>query len=165
MLYLKLFTELGDHRIVEICTVVCNDPLWYTVSTDQIVSNKSCHNVLGHSSKGSCLNLLRKVINYYQDETMPVGRNRYDLTNHIDAPHCKRPRNCQNIQRYMHLISIDLELVTGPRMLIRIDFHSGPIISCPQDFLRHGMSTGVCSECTFMQFYHDFLCLSLIHTT
>ena len=67
MLYLKLFAELGDHRIVEICTIVRNDSLWYTVSTDQIMSDKSRYDVLGYCSKGSCLNPLREVINGYCD--------------------------------------------------------------------------------------------------
>ena len=38
MLYLKLFAELSDHRIVDICTIVRNDPLWYTVSTDHRIN-------------------------------------------------------------------------------------------------------------------------------
>ena len=54
MLYLELFAEFGDHLIVEICTIVRNDPLWYTISTDQIVPNEPCHDVLGYGSKGSC---------------------------------------------------------------------------------------------------------------
>ena len=168
MMYLKLFAEFGDHCIVEICTIVCNDPIWYTVSTDQIVRNESCHDVLGYGSKGSCFNPLCKVINHYQDKTMPVGRSRSDLTNHIDAPHYKRPRSCQDVQRYwryVHLISIDLALVTGPRMLITLGFHCGPIISCPKDFICHGVSTGMSSESTFMQLFHDHFCFSLIHTT
>ena len=61
MLYLELLAELGDHLIVEICTIVRNDPLWYTVSANQIVPNKPCHDVLGYSSKGSSFNPLRKV--------------------------------------------------------------------------------------------------------
>ena len=87
MLNFELFTELGDHCIVEICTVVSNDPLWYTISTNQIVPDELRHDVLGHCSKGSCLNPLREIINCYQDETMSVRRSRSDLTNHIDAPH------------------------------------------------------------------------------
>ena len=47
MLYLELFTELGDHLVIEICTIVSNNPLGYTISTDQIVSDKPCHDVLG----------------------------------------------------------------------------------------------------------------------
>ena len=31
MLDLKLFTEFGDHCIVEICTIVSNDSLPYTI--------------------------------------------------------------------------------------------------------------------------------------
>ena len=65
VLYLELFTELGDHCIVEIHTIVSDNPLWYTISTDQIVSNKPCYDVLGHSSKRGCLNPLCKVINGY----------------------------------------------------------------------------------------------------
>ena len=133
MLYLELLVELDDHSIVEIYIVVRNDPIWYTVLTDQIVPNKPCHHILGYSSKGIFLNPLRKVINNYQNETMPVRCGRSDLVDQIDAPHCKRPRSCQNIQRYwryVHLISM-LALVTGPRMLITVGFHCGPIISCP----------------------------------
>ena len=36
MLDLELLTELGDHRVVEIHTIVSNNPLWDTISTDQI---------------------------------------------------------------------------------------------------------------------------------
>ena len=115
MLYFELLAELSDHLVVEIGAIVRNDLLWYTVSTDQIVSNEPCHDVLGYGSKGSCFNPLCKVINCYQDETMPVGCRRSDLADHINAPHCKRPRSCQDIQRnwrYVHFISIDLALVT-----------------------------------------------------
>ena len=91
MLYLELLGELGDHIIVEICTIIRNNPLWYTIPTDQVMPNKPCHNVLGHGSKGSCFNPLRKVINSYQDETMSVGCRRSDLADHINAPHGKRP--------------------------------------------------------------------------
>ena len=97
MLYLELFTEFGDHLIIEICTIVRNDPLWYTISADQIVPNKLCHNILGYSSKGSCLNPLHKVINCYQDEMMPVRCSRYDLIDHVDGPHHKGPQSCQYV--------------------------------------------------------------------
>ena len=60
VLYLELFTELGDHCVVEICTIVSNNPLWYTISIDQIVSDKPRHDILGYCSKGSCLDPLRE---------------------------------------------------------------------------------------------------------
>ena len=53
MLYLELFIELGDHCIVEICTIVRNDPLWYTISTNQIVSDEPRHDILGYCSERS----------------------------------------------------------------------------------------------------------------
>ena len=86
MLYLEMFTELGDHCVVEIHTIVSNNPLWYTISTDQVVSNKPCYDILGYCSKGSYLNPLCEVINCYQNEAMPVRRNRSDIVDHINTP-------------------------------------------------------------------------------
>ena len=37
MMCLELLAELSDHLVVDIGTIVRNDPLWYTVSTDQIM--------------------------------------------------------------------------------------------------------------------------------
>ena len=97
MLYLELLAESGDHLIVEIGTIVRDDSLGYTVSIDQIMPNEMCHDVLGYGSKGSCFNPLRKIINCYQDEMMIVGCRRSDLADHINAPHCKRPRCHQDV--------------------------------------------------------------------
>ena len=69
MMYRELFAELGDHCIVEICTIVHNNPFWYTISTYQIVPNKPCHDVLGYGSKGRCFNPLRKVIEILAADT------------------------------------------------------------------------------------------------
>ena len=41
MLYLELFIELGDHCVFEIRTIVSNNSLWHTISTDQIVSDSA----------------------------------------------------------------------------------------------------------------------------
>ena len=60
---LELFTEFGDHRIFEIHTIVSDDSLWHTVSTNQIMSDKLRHNVLGYCGKRGCFNPLREVIN------------------------------------------------------------------------------------------------------
>ena len=51
MMYLKLLAELGDHRVVEIYTIVSNNSLWDTISTDQIVSDEPRHGVLSYCSK------------------------------------------------------------------------------------------------------------------
>ena len=62
VLSLELFTEFSDHFVVEIGTIICNDPLWYTVPTDQVMSNEPCHNSLGYRSIGCCLDPLCEVI-------------------------------------------------------------------------------------------------------
>ena len=87
VLYLEMFIELGDHCVVEIRTIFSNNSLWHSVSTDQIMSDKPCHDILGYCSKGSCLNPLGEIINGYQNEAMPIRCSRYDLANHVDAPH------------------------------------------------------------------------------
>ena len=92
VLYLELLAELSDHLVIKIGTIVCNDSFRDAVPTDQVMPNETCHDALGYGGVGSCLNPLREVINRYQDETMPVGCRRSDLTDHIDAPHCERPR-------------------------------------------------------------------------
>ena len=63
ILYLDLFTEFGDHRVIEVGTIVSDDSLWHTVMTNQVMLDKLCHNILGNSSEGGSFNPLRKVIN------------------------------------------------------------------------------------------------------
>ena len=46
MLDLKLCTELGDHSIIEVGTVICDNSFWDTILTDKIMSDEPCHNVL-----------------------------------------------------------------------------------------------------------------------
>ena len=87
VLYLELLAELSDHLVVKIGTIVRNDPFRDAVSTDQIVSNEPCHDVLGYSGIGSYFNPLREVINIDQDEMMLIGRSKLNLSNHINAPH------------------------------------------------------------------------------
>ena len=96
VLYLELFIELSDHCVVEIRTIVSNNSLWHAVSTYQIMSDKPRHVILGYCSKRGCLNPLREVTNGYYDETMPIGSGRPDFSDHVDAPHCKGTRSCQD---------------------------------------------------------------------
>ena len=63
VLDLELFTEFGDHRVVDIRTIVSDDTLWHTIPTDQVMLDKPCHDVLGNSSKRGSFNPLREVIN------------------------------------------------------------------------------------------------------
>ena len=153
ILDLELFAQGGDHSIVQIHTIVYDDPLRDTIMADEILFNELGYNIFGHGSERGCLNPLREVIDRHQDEAMPIGCCRSDFTDHIDAPHCKRPRCHQDIQRNrrdMHLVSIDLAFMTSSGVLVTISFHCGPEISCPKDFLGHGVSTGMCSKCALM---------------
>ena len=97
MLYLELFTELDDHRVVEICAIFSNNSFWHTIPTDQIMSDKPHHDVLGNGSKGGSLNPFCEVINGYQDETIPIRSCGPDFSDHVDAPHFKGPRSCQDV--------------------------------------------------------------------
>ena len=85
MLYLEFLTEFGDHRVVEISTIVNDDSLWHTVTTDQVMLDKLRHNILGNSNKRSSLNPLREVINSHQDEAMPIGSGRSNLSDHVNT--------------------------------------------------------------------------------
>ena len=40
MLYPKLLTELGDHHVIEIGTIIHDNSLWNTIPTDQVMPNK-----------------------------------------------------------------------------------------------------------------------------
>ena len=51
MLYLELFTEFGDHRVIEIGTIVSDNSLWHAIPTYQVMPDKSRHNILGNDSK------------------------------------------------------------------------------------------------------------------
>ena len=92
MLYFELLAELSDHLVIQIGTVVCNDSFRDAVSTDQVMPNELCHDVLGYCGVGSCLNPLREVINGNQDEAVSVRSCRFDFSNYVNAPHRKWPR-------------------------------------------------------------------------
>ena len=87
MLNLELCVELGDHSIIDIGTIICDDSLWNTISSDKILFDESGHNILGDRSKGSCLNPLREVINSNKDEAVSVGSCMFDFSNHVNASH------------------------------------------------------------------------------
>ena len=63
MLNLELLAQGGDHSIVQVCIIVCNDPLRDTVPTYEILLNESGYNILGDGSERSCLHPLCKIIN------------------------------------------------------------------------------------------------------
>ena len=48
---LELRAELDDHSIIEIGTIICDDSFWNTITTNNVVSYESGHDVLGNRSK------------------------------------------------------------------------------------------------------------------
>ena len=50
MLDLELLAQCGDHSVVEICTIVNDDPFWDTVPENEILFDESGNNILGNGS-------------------------------------------------------------------------------------------------------------------
>ena len=51
VLDLELSAQCGDHSIIEIRIIVCDDSFRDTVSTDEILFDESGHNILGYRSE------------------------------------------------------------------------------------------------------------------
>ena len=45
MINLKLFAQCGDHSIIQICTVVRDDPVWNTIPTYEILLDKAGNHI------------------------------------------------------------------------------------------------------------------------
>src|ERR1051325_5944445 len=102
--------------------------------------NESSHNILGNGRERGCFYPFGKVINCNKDETVSIGSDRFDFSDHVNAPHCERPRSGQDIQRYwryVHSVYVYLAFMTRPSMEVTIGFHSGPIVTCSQNLLSH----------------------------
>src|SRR4051812_40538438 len=155
---LEGLTKLLHHLVIEIRSIISNDLLRNPITTDYVVLNKASNHLLGDIRIRCGFNPLGEVIDGNQNETMSIRSSRLNLSNHINAPHCKRPRRSQDIQRHrrhVHFVSINLALVTNSDMVMTISFHSGPIVSSPQDLLSHCMPTRMGTKLTFMHFLYD----------
>ena len=132
MLNLELLAQGSDHSVVEICTVVSDDPFGDTIPENEIFIDEMGNNILGNRSERSRLNPLCEIVNGHQDEAVSIRGRWLDFPNHIDAPHSKGPRSRQDIQRnrrYVHLVSINLTLLEGSRVLIAVCFHGRLVIA------------------------------------
>src|ERR1051325_3395801 len=153
MLDLELRAEFGDHLVVEIGTVICDNPFRSAIPTDKIMLHESSHNILGNRCERGCLYPLGEIVNCHKDETVSVGSRGLDFSNHVNAPHRKSPRSGKNIQRYwryVHFVCIYLALVTRSSITVTISFHGGPIVTCPQNLLSHSMSTRMGTKRAFV---------------
>src|ERR1051325_10149871 len=133
MLDLELRAEFSDHFVVEIRAVICDNPFGNSIPTDKIMLNESSHNILGNRCKRGCFYPFGEIVNCHKDETMSIGSGGLDFSNHVNAPHCERPRSSHNIQwyrRYVHFVCIYLAFVTRSSITMIINFHGGPIVTC-----------------------------------
>ena len=94
MLNLELLAQSGDYSIVQICTVVSDDPVGDTIPAYEVMLDEAGNHILCNGGEGSCFDPLGKVINGYQDEAVSIGCCRLDLSNHVDSPHHEWPRSC-----------------------------------------------------------------------
>src|SRR3954468_9069351 len=168
VLDLEGLTKLLHQLIIEIRSIVSNDLLRNPITTDYVVLDKTSDHLLGDIRVRCGFNPLGEVIDGNQNEAMSIRSSRLNLSNHINAPHCKRPRRSQNIQRHrrhVHFVSINLALVTNSDMVMTISFHSGPIVTSPQDLLSHRMPTRMGTKLAFMHFLYDFRSFFLHNTS
>src|SRR3954468_16579581 len=159
MLDLEGLTKLLHQLIIEIRSIVSNDLLRNPITAYYVVFDKASNHLLGDIRIRCGFNPLGEVIDGNQNEAMSIRSSRLNLSNHINAPHCKRPRRSQNIQRHrrhVHFVSIDLALVTNSDMVMTISFHSGPIVTSPQDLLSHCMPTRMGTKLAFVHLFYDF---------
>src|SRR3954469_12470234 len=159
MLNLEGLTKLLHQLVIKIRSIISNDLLRNPITTYYVVLNKASNHLLGDIRIRCGFNPLGEVIDGNQNETMSIGSSRLNLSNHINAPHCERPRRSQNIQRHrrnVHFVSINLALVTNSDMVMTISFHSGPIVTSPQDLLSHCMPTRMGTKLAFVHFLYDF---------
>ena len=134
MINLELFAQSGDHRAVQIRTVVCDDPVWNTIPAYEILLDEAGNHIFSNRGEGSCFDPFGEIVNGDQDEAMSIGCSGLDLSNHVNPPHCKWPRSSQNVERNrrdMHFFSVDLTFVASTGMLMAVSFHGRPVIACP----------------------------------
>ena len=87
VLDLELHAEFCDHSIVQISTIVRDNPFGDAIPTYKIMLNKLDHNISCNRGKQGCSNPLGKIVNGDEDDTIPIRRSRPNLSNHINAPH------------------------------------------------------------------------------
>ena len=86
MLNLDLLAQSGDHGVVQVCTIVSNDPVGDTVPTNQVLLDEAGNYILCNGGEGSSFDPLGEVINGHQNEAVSIGGCSLDLSNHVDSP-------------------------------------------------------------------------------
>src|ERR1051325_4943615 len=65
----------------------------------------------------------------------------------------------------MHLISVNLTLVTSHCIDNTVCFHGHPVITSPEDLFRHCMPICVNTKRTFMNFINELICFVSVHAS
>ena len=65
MLNFELLAQGGDHGVVEIHSIVSDDPFWDTIPENDILLDEAGNNILGNGGKGGCINPLGKIVNIH----------------------------------------------------------------------------------------------------
>src|ERR1051325_10811839 len=65
----------------------------------------------------------------------------------------------------MHLISVNLTLVTSHCIDNTVGLHGHPVITSHEDLFRHCMPICVNTKRTFMNFYNELICFVSIHAS
>ena len=73
MINLELFAQSGDHSIVQICIVVCDDPVGDAVPAYEVLLDEAGNHIFRNRGKGSCFDPLGEIVNSDQDEAMSIG--------------------------------------------------------------------------------------------
>ena len=63
MLNLELLAQGGDHSVVEIFTIVSDNPFRDTIPANEILLNEASNHILCNGGVESCLDLFGEVIN------------------------------------------------------------------------------------------------------
>ena len=126
MLNFELSAKFRNHSIIEIGSIIGDDPFRDTILAYEVVSDESGYHILCDRGKRSGFDPLGEIINSDQNEAMSIGSGWLDLSNHVKAPHCKWPRSGHDFQRdkrHMDLVGINLAFVASPRVLMEISLH------------------------------------------
>ena len=86
MLNLEVQAEFCDHSIVNIGTIICDDPFRDAIPTNQVVLDEPGNQILSDRGERSRFNPFCKIVNNDEDEAVSIRGSKLDFSNHI-KPH------------------------------------------------------------------------------
>ena len=92
MLNLPFGAQFVNQLPNEILDVVSYQSCWQTITTDQILFNKSLDYFLRYMDVKFGFYLFGEEVDGHQNKSMPIARFMVDWPYNIQTPHIKRPR-------------------------------------------------------------------------